>query len=232
MAHLNGQRGRDADIAREAFVKYKMNESLTFKQERSKFEEVFKTLEYAQRSPISESDKIQFLTKRMMLDNRVGLKDVMVQSLCNDLSYERTIDLLIKVNCEMSEGDQTVKLAGMHQPKSNISGKQKPGNSDNTIKYCYNFNESGECRFGASCIYSHSKDPNHLTREPRSKPIPDKSQPPNPVGKLHRSPNGGEKFRGGYKGKSPRVKPLSTHMSKMLKMQDAPKQQSPDSLKL
>ena len=48
MAHLNGQRGRDADIAREAFVKYKMNESLTFKQERSKFEEAFKTLEYAQ----------------------------------------------------------------------------------------------------------------------------------------------------------------------------------------
>ena len=206
MAHLNSQRGRDADIAREAFVKYKMNESLTFKQERSEFEEVFKTLEYAQRSPIIESDKIQFLTKRMMLDNRVGLKDVMVQSLCNDLSYERTIDLLIKVNCEMSEGDQTIKLAGMHPPKSNNSGKQKPGNSDNPIKYCYNFNESGECRFGASCIYSHSKDPNHLTREPRSKPLPDKSQPPNPVGKLHRSPNGGEKFKGGYKGKNPRVK--------------------------
>ena len=48
MTHLNGQRGRDADLAREAFVKYKMNESLTFKQERSKFEEVFKIPEYAQ----------------------------------------------------------------------------------------------------------------------------------------------------------------------------------------
>jgi hypothetical protein len=47
MAHLNGQRGTSADIAREAFVNYKMNESLTFKQERAKFEEVFKALEYA-----------------------------------------------------------------------------------------------------------------------------------------------------------------------------------------
>ena len=48
MDHLNGQRGRDADIAREAFHDYKMNENLSFKQERAKFEEVFKTLEYAQ----------------------------------------------------------------------------------------------------------------------------------------------------------------------------------------
>ena len=37
MEHLNGQRGRDADVAREAFQDYKMNESLTSKQERSKF---------------------------------------------------------------------------------------------------------------------------------------------------------------------------------------------------
>ena len=98
MEHLNGQRGRDADIAREAFVKYRMNESITFKQERAKFEEVFKTLEYAQRSKIPESEKIQFLNKRLMLDKRVGLKDVMVQSRCNDFSYDKTIELLIKVN--------------------------------------------------------------------------------------------------------------------------------------
>ena len=55
-------------------------------------------------------------------------------------------------------------MAGMYPPKNNNSGKQKPGNSDNTIKYCYNFNESGACRFGASCIYSHTKDPNHTKK--------------------------------------------------------------------
>ena len=47
MAHLNGQRGRDIDIAKENFNSYKMNPNLTFKQEHSKFEEIFKTLEYA-----------------------------------------------------------------------------------------------------------------------------------------------------------------------------------------
>ena len=101
--HLNGQRGRDADIAREAFHDYKMNENLTFKQERAKFEEVFKTLEYAQRSKIVEADKMQFLTKRLMYDKRIGLRDVIVQASCNDFTYNRTIELLIKVNCEMSE---------------------------------------------------------------------------------------------------------------------------------
>ena len=207
MEHLNGQRGRDADVAREAFQDYKMNESLTFKQERSKFEEVFKTLEYAQRAKISENDKMQFLSRRIMFDKRIGLRDVIIQSKCNDLSYERTIELLIKVNCEMAEAHQTVKMAGMYPPKNNNAGKSKPANNNDQIKYCYNFNESGECRFGASCIYSHSKDPNHVTREPRAKAIPEnKSHPPNQVGKVHRTPNGGEKFKGGYKGKSPRVK--------------------------
>ena len=99
----------------------------------------------------------------------------------------------------MSEGDQTIKLAGMYPPKNNNAGKQKPvNNNDIQTKYCYNFNESGECRFGTSCIYSHAKDPNHVTREPRAKPMLEaKSNPPNQVGKDHRSPNGGEKFRRG-----------------------------------
>ena len=67
-----------------------------------------------------ESDKIQFLTKRMMIDNRVGLKDVMMQFLCNDLSYEKTIELLIKVNSEMADSDQTIKLAGIYSTKTII----------------------------------------------------------------------------------------------------------------
>ena len=203
MEHLNGQRGRDVDAAKEAINNYRMNESITFKQEKAKFEDIFKTLEYAQRSKMKDSEKIQFLISRLVNDRRVGLKDVIIQARVNNLSYDQTVENLIRINAEMSESNQTVKMAAMIPPKSN---KTKANNNETQIKYCYNFNESGECRFGASCIYSHSKDPNHLTREPRSKPIPDKSQPPNPVGKLHRSPNGGEKFKGGYKGKSPIVR--------------------------
>ena len=201
MNHLNGQRGRDVDIARDAFHNYSMNENLTFKQERAKFEDVFKTLEYAQKSLISESDKIQFLTKRMILDKRIGLKDVMVQSRCNDFTYEKTVKLLIKVNCEMSQSNQTVKMAGMYPPKNNNPGK-KPGITTPTtpIKYCYNFNESGECKFGTSCIYSHLKDPNHVTREPRQKPISKPtSQPSKPVSRDDRTPNGGESYKVSYK---------------------------------
>ena len=95
----------------------------------------------------------------------------------------------------------------MYPPKNNNAGK-KPGNSDNPIKYCYNFNESGECRFGASCIYSHNRDPNHVTREPREKPSNHNTSktPSKPVDKSNRTPNGGERFKGGYKGKNPKVK--------------------------
>ena len=152
---------------------------------------------------------MQFLTKRLMYDKRIGLRDVNVHASCNDFTYDRTIELLIKVNCEMSEANQVVKLAGVYHPKNNNAGKQKPANNTNNptpIKFCYNFNESGECRFGSSCIYSHARDPNHTTREPRVKPIPEpKSHPPNPVSKDNRTPNGGEKYRGGYKGKNPKV---------------------------
>ena len=45
MEHLNGQRGRDVDAAKEAINNYRMNESITFKQEKTKFEDIFKTLE-------------------------------------------------------------------------------------------------------------------------------------------------------------------------------------------
>ena len=204
MEHLNGQRGRDVDAAKEAINNYRMNESITFEQEKAKFEDIFKTLEYAQRSKMKESEKIQFLISRLVNDRRVGLKDVIIQARVINLSYDQTVENLIRINAEMSESNQTVKMAAMIPPQSN---KTKANNNETQIKYCYNFNESGECRFGASCIYSHAKDPNHVTREPRAKTIPEnKSHPPNQVGKVHRSPNGGEKFKGGYKGKSPRVK--------------------------
>ena len=92
----------------------------------------------------------------------------------------------------MADNDQTVKLAGMYSPKNNNAGEQKPViNGDTPIKYCCNFDESGGCRFGASCIYSHAKDPNHTTREPRVKPISKPpSQPPIPVSRDNRTPNG------------------------------------------
>ena len=48
MEHLNGQRGRDVDAAKEAINNYRMNESITFKQEKTKFEDIFKTLECAE----------------------------------------------------------------------------------------------------------------------------------------------------------------------------------------
>ena len=126
----------------------------------------------------------------------------MIYPMKEQLSYSS------KKYCEMAEAHQTVKLAGICPPKNNNPGKQKPVNNNETpVKYCHNYNESGECRFGASCIYSRAKDPNHTTREPRAKiTLEAKSHPPNQVGKDHRSPNGGEKFKGGYKGKNPKVK--------------------------
>ena len=153
---------------------------------------------------MKDSEKIQFLISRLVNDRRVGLKDVIIQARLNNLSYDQTVDNLIRINAEMSESNQTVKMAAVLPLKSN---KMKAINNESQVKYCYNFNESGDCRFGASCIYSHAKDPNHITREPRAKTTPEaKSHPPNQVGKDHRSPSGSEKFRGGYKGKSPRVK--------------------------
>ena len=129
MEHLNGQRGRDVDVAKEAFNNYRMNESLTFKQERARFEDVFKTLEYAQRAKIKESEKIQFLLSRLINDRRVGLKDVMIQTRVADMSYDITVDLLVKINAEMSESNQTVKMAGIYNPKANNKCRCNPNST-------------------------------------------------------------------------------------------------------
>ena len=86
-----------------------MNESITFKQERAKFEDVFKTLEYAQRFKLKDSEKIQFLTSRLVNDRRVGLKDVIIQARVNELNYENTVYMLIRINAEMSDSNRIVK---------------------------------------------------------------------------------------------------------------------------
>ena len=143
-----------------------------------------------------------------MSDRRVGLEDVMVQPRVNDFGYEKTVELLIKINCQMSDIDQTVKMAAVFSPRNN---KQKANNikPNEPIKYCCNYNQTSECRFGSSCIYSHEKDANHTTREPRVKVAfseSPNSKQSNPINKSNRTPNNGENFRGGYQGKNPTVK--------------------------
>ena len=172
MAHLNGQRARDADVAREQFLTYVMNENLTFKMEHAQFSEIFKTLEYAQRRDLTNDEKMSFLSRRLMRDSRLGLKDVMVQASIFDYTYDKTIELLIKINSEMADGDQTVKLANIYQAKNNNYNNNNNNyvNSKNATptKYCYSWNETGACRFGSSCKYNHKTDPNHVQRERRN----------------------------------------------------------------
>ena len=80
MLHLNGQRAKDAENAREIFNNYKMNENITFKMEHAKFSEIFKNLEYAQKRDLTSAEKFQFLGPKMIHDNRIGLRDVMLQA--------------------------------------------------------------------------------------------------------------------------------------------------------
>ena len=115
---------------------------------------------------------MQFLNKRLMRDNRIGLRDVKIQATCNDFTCERTIEFLIKINCEMCEPDQTIKMANiqsskLHNNEFQKSNKYQPTDKAKAKQYCYNFNETGICHFGQSCYYLHQKDPNHTTREQR-----------------------------------------------------------------
>ena len=59
------------------------------------------------------------------------------------MSYDVTVDLLVKINAEMSESNQTVKMAGVFPPRANNKPKTNNSNTPNDpIKYCYNYNES------------------------------------------------------------------------------------------
>ena len=76
---------------------------------------------------MKDSEKIQFLISRLVNDRRVGLKDVIIQARFNNLSYDQTVDNLIRINAEMSESNQTVKMAAVFPPKSN---KTKANNNE------------------------------------------------------------------------------------------------------
>ena len=172
MMHLNGQRAKDAENAREIFNNYKMNENITFKMEHARFSEVFKNLEYAQKRELTSAEKLQFLGPKMIHDNRIGLKDVILQSTIHDWNYDQTVSLLIKVNSGLGETDQTVKMAAINNSRSNYNSNNNAAYSKSYStssptppaklpKYCFLWNETGSCRFNESCRYDHIRDPNH-----------------------------------------------------------------------
>ena len=147
MAHLNGQRSKDADKARYALDNYKFNESVTFKVEHARFTELMRHYEYCQMKEMTNKDKMAFLVRNVYLDTRLGMRECMVSAKMQKLSYEETIQSLITINMEMPDSLQVVKMA-------NVS----------TINYCHKFN-NGNCPFGESCRYEHKIDPNHIKKE-------------------------------------------------------------------
>lgn len=146
MEHLNGQRAKDAERARKQFTNYVMDESLTFKLEHYKFTEIINTLEYAQKKKIDDTDKMDFLYTRLILDKRIGLKEVMIQAKLDNYDYDKTIEKLIEINMDTPDSIKNVKMKTMTSEKKN--------------KYCFAFNSNDTCKFGASCRYIHEKDPN------------------------------------------------------------------------
>ena len=156
MLHLNGQRAKDADGAREIYNNYKMNENITFKMEHAKFDQVFTNLEYAQKRELTSAEKLQFLAPKIIHDRRIGLREVMLQSSIHDWHYEKTVTTLIKVNSGLPENDQTVTMAAVSYHRNNNSNNTSQYKSTSTSaptikspKYC--FLRSEERRVGKEC---------------------------------------------------------------------------------
>ena len=120
-----------------------MNENITFKMEHAKFSEVFKNLEYAQKRELTSAEKLQFLGPKMIHDNRIGLKDVILQSTIHDWNYDKTVSLMIKVNSGLGEKDQTVKMAA-------INNSRNYNNSNNNAAYSKSYSTSSPTSI-ASC---------------------------------------------------------------------------------
>ena len=154
--HLNGQRAKDAERARKQFTNYVMDESLTFKLEHYKFTEIINTLEYAQKKKIDDIDKMDFLYTRLILDKRIGLKEVMIQAKLDNYDYDKTIEKLIEINMDTPDSIKNVKMKTMTSEKK---------------KYCFAFNSNDTCKFGDSCRYIHEMDPTS-TNQNQSSNVP------------------------------------------------------------
>ena len=154
MEHLNGQRAKDAERARKQFTNYIMDESITFKLEHYKFTEIINTLEYAQKKKIDDIDKMDFLYTRLILDKRIGLKEVMIQAKLDNYDYDKTIEKLIEINMDTPDSIKNVKMKVMTAEKK---------------KYCFAFNNNDTCKFGSSCRYIHEKDPNSTSTQSKKK---------------------------------------------------------------
>ena len=100
-------------------------------------------LEYCQIRDMTPEEKMAFLTRNILFDSRLGMKECMVSSKMLGLSYDSTIQKLIEINMEMPDSLQVVRMKNMSE-----------------IQYCHAFN-NGDCKFGESCRYVHKINPNH-----------------------------------------------------------------------
>ena len=156
MEHLNGRRAKDADKARKQFTSYVMDETITFKLEHYKFTQIINKLEHAQRKKIDDVDKMDFLYTRLVMDKRIGLKEVMIQAKLDNYDYDKTIEKLIEINMDTPDTLKNIRM--------------KTINSTPKIRYCFAFNSNIECKFGSSCRYLHEKDPSQKSLHSPSKP--------------------------------------------------------------
>jgi Zinc finger C-x8-C-x5-C-x3-H type (and similar) len=149
--YFHGQDSHGIKAARLAQDKFKINPSVSLRADITLFEEVIRNVEFAAEGVILEKIKLSIVDEKFNQDTRIGVRERLVHSQVNHLSYTETLEELKNVpNASVTPASNHRMMA--FTPKTEI---------------CNN-HAKGRCTFGDRCKYIHDG-------QPSSKPVPMKA---------------------------------------------------------
>lgn len=166
-AYFYNQDSHGIKAARVALDKYKINPSISLRADITLFEEVIRNVEFAAEGVILEKIKQSIIDEKFNQDTRIGVRERLVHSQVNHLSYRDTLEELKSVpNASVVPSSNHRMMALL--PKTEL---------------CNN-HAKGRCTFGDRCKYSHdSQGPAQMSKPIPMKAIQDAAPPPPPLKK-------------------------------------------------
>ena len=140
--YFHGQDSHGIKAARLALDKFKINPGISLRADITLFEGVIRNVEFAAEGVILEKIKLSIIDKKFSQDTRIGVRERLVHSQVNHLSYKDTLEEIKNVpNASVTPASNHRMLALL--PKTET---------------CNNY-AKGRCTFGERCKYIHDAQP-------------------------------------------------------------------------
>lgn len=113
ISDIFGQRQQDVKFARKALDIYRINPSVPFRLEYSKWEQLFSNLEHAQSRMMNDVEKMAWVSDRLDSDPRPKIASSFAACVVNNTSYNESMGIMFRVADAMPPETAVIRMASI-----------------------------------------------------------------------------------------------------------------------